>query len=45
MHQTLQHNPGKIKKNIVLVGVAGVGKTTVGEIAAKKLNTGWVTTT
>ena len=25
------------KKNIVLVGVAGVGKTTLGEIAAKKL--------
>lgn len=38
MHQTLQHNPGKMKKNIVLVGVAGVGKTTLGEIAAEKLN-------
>jgi len=34
----LQHNPGKMKKNIVLVGVAGVGKTTLGEIAAEKLN-------
>jgi len=38
MTQTLEHNPGKIKKNIVLVGVAGVGKTTLGEIAAEKLD-------
>lgn len=37
MPQTLEHNPGKIKKNIVLVGVAGVGKTTLGKIVSEKL--------
>jgi shikimate kinase len=42
MRQTSQHNLKKAKKNIVLVGVAGVGKTTVGEIAAKKLNMAFV---
>ncbi len=42
MHQTLQQNSRKIKKNIVLVGVAGVGKTTLGEIAAEKLNMAFV---
>ena len=42
MRQTLKGNPGKIKKNIVLVGVAGVGKTTLGEIAAEKLNMSFV---
>jgi shikimate kinase len=41
MHQTLRQNYGK-KKNIVLVGVAGVGKTTLGEIAAEKLNMAFV---
>jgi len=41
MHQTLRKNYGK-KKNIVLVGVAGVGKTTLGEIAAEKLNMAFV---
>jgi shikimate kinase len=41
MHQTLRKNYGK-KKNIVLVGVAGVGKTTLGEIASEKLNMAFV---
>ena len=42
MPHTVQQNPGKIKRNIVLVGVAGVGKTTLGEIAAEKLNMAFV---
>lgn len=32
-----EHHPGRIKRNIVLVGVAGVGKTTLGRLAAEKL--------
>lgn len=35
--QTSEHHPGKTKKNIVLIGVAGVGKTTLGKLAAEKL--------
>jgi shikimate kinase len=42
MTQTLEHNLEKIKKNIVLIGVAGVGKTTLGEIAARKLGMSFV---
>ncbi len=42
MPKTVQHNTGKTKKNIVLVGVAGVGKTTMGQIAAEQLNMAFV---
>jgi len=42
MYQISQHNPGKKKTNIVLVGVSGVGKTTLGEIAAEQLNMAFV---
>jgi shikimate kinase len=38
MRKTLQRDPENLKKNIVLVGVSGVGKTTLGKIAAEKLN-------
>lgn len=37
MPQTLEYNSGNKKRNIVLVGVAGVGKTTLGKIASEKL--------
>ncbi len=36
--QTLGYNHGKTKRNIVLVGVAGVGKTTLGKLASEKLD-------
>ena len=42
MTQTAEHYPGKTKRNIVLVGVAGVGKTTLGELAAEKLGMSFV---
>lgn len=42
MSQTLEYNPGNIKRNIVLVGVAGVGKTTLGKIASEKLGMSFV---
>lgn len=38
MAQKLDRQPCKIKRNIVLVGVAGVGKTTVGKLAAEQLD-------
>ncbi|MBA7552867.1 Shikimate kinase [subsurface metagenome] len=40
MKQAVERHSGK--KNIVLVGVAGVGKTTLGEIAAKKIGLSFI---
>ncbi len=37
MTQIIQQPIGKQKRKIVLVGVAGVGKTTIGKLAAEKL--------
>jgi shikimate kinase len=37
MAQIIQQHFGKRKRKIVLVGVAGVGKTTLGKLAAEKL--------
>jgi len=42
MTQTSEYHPGKTKRNIVLVGVAGVGKTTLGKLAAKKFGMSFV---
>jgi shikimate kinase len=42
MTQTAEHHSGKAKRNIVLVGVAGVGKTTLGKLAAEKLGMSFV---
>ena len=38
MAQIIQQHFGKRKRKIVLVGVAGVGKTTLGKLAAEKLS-------
>lgn len=38
MPQTLEYNHRNIKRNMVLVGVAGVGKTTLGKIASENLS-------
>lgn len=37
MTQISEHHPRKTKGNVVLVGVAGVGKTTLGKLVAEKL--------
>jgi len=42
MTHTLKHHPGKTRGNIILVGVAGVGKTTLGKLAAEKLGMSFV---
>lgn len=42
MTQNLEHHPEKTKGNIVLVGVAGVGKSTLGKFAAEKLGMSFV---
>lgn len=42
MTPTLEHHQEKTRRNIVLVGVAGVGKTTLGKRAAKKLGMSFV---
>jgi shikimate kinase len=42
MRKTLQRNPENLKTNIVLVGVARVGKTTLGGFAAEKMNMSFV---
>ena len=42
MRKTMQRNPENLKTNIVFVGVAGVGKTTLGGFAAEKLNMSFV---
>jgi shikimate kinase len=38
----LQRNPENVNTNIVLVGVSGVGKTTLGGFAAEKMNLSFV---
>jgi shikimate kinase len=42
MTQTTEHHPERTKRNVILVGVAGVGKTTLGKLAAEKLGMSFV---
>jgi len=42
MTEIVGHHPGRTKRNVILVGVAGVGKTTLGKLTADRLRRSFV---